>query len=339
MWIGRHPEKVGATGSLPCEPGTISKERETEMKRVALAGLAALVACEEAKPPRACGTVSDQEMNVGIAVTVSVCFEDPEGGEVTLAAVSSQESVAETFVSASRVTVKGVSPGTAVVTVTATDEDGLTGDLEFGVTVPNRPPAVLDTIQDAVLAPGETREWDLRRYFEEPDGQELTYSAAPSDANIVAVTVTGSMLEATGTAEGTAVVTVTATDAMGLSATQEFGVEVTTRRNLDGSWEGLASEDGEELMSFTFTLTETDGRISGTVEAYHFGFDANGSGRVMGRLNGQEVVLDFRLIGDNGMDSEFSYEGEWEGGDRIDGDLQKAGFSEVWPLPLERDDE
>ncbi|MDE2872794.1 MAG: hypothetical protein OXQ94_14025 [Gemmatimonadota bacterium] len=308
------------------------------MKRVVLGGLAALLACGEAQPPRACGTVADQETVVGQTVTVRPCFEDPEGGELTLAAVSSQETVASTVASAGIVTVRGVSPGTAVVTVTATDEDNMTGNLEFRVTVPNRPPAVLDTIPDAVIAPGAVREWDLASYFEEPDGQELTYSASSSDESVVAVTVTGSMLEATGMAEGAAVVTVTATDAMGLSATQEFGVEVTTRL-LGGTWEGTAWRDGEELMSFTFTLAVTDGRISGTVEAYHFGFDANGSGRVMGRLNGQEVVLDFRLVGDNGMDSEFAYNGEWDEADQIDGELRKAGFTEDWPLPLEREDE
>jgi len=308
------------------------------MKRVVPAGVAALVACGEAQPPRACDSVTDQETVVGQTVTVRVCFEDPEGGELTLAAVSSQESVARAVASATTVTVRGVSPGTAVVTVTATDEDGLTGDLDFQVLVPNRPPAVLETIPDAVLAPGAVREWELTRYFEEPDGQDLTYSASSSDASVVAVTVTGSILEGTGVAEGTATVTVTATDAMGLSATQEFGVEVTTRI-LDGSWHGLASEDGEEFMSFTFHIAEVDGRISGTVEAEHFEFQAIGTGTVMGRLNGQEVVLDFRLIGDNGMDSEFAYSGEWDGSDLIDGELRKAGFNVDWPLPLEREDE
>ena len=109
-----------------------------------------------------------------------MCFEDPEGGELALAAVSSQENVPRPVLTATSVMVTGVSPGTAVVTVTATDEDGLTGDLDFKVLVPNRPPAVLDTIPDAVLAPGAVREWDLTSYFEEPDGQELTYSASSS---------------------------------------------------------------------------------------------------------------------------------------------------------------
>ena len=90
-------------------------------------------------------------------------------------------------------------------------------------------------------------------------------------------------------------------------------------------------------MSFTFEITEVDGRISGTVEAEHFEFQATGTGTVMGRLNGREVVLDFRLTGDNGMDSEFAYTGEWDGADLIDGELRKAGFNVDWPLPLERE--
>jgi len=93
---------------------------ETEMKRIVPAGLAVLTACGEAQPPRACGTVPDQETTVGQTVTVHVCFEDPEGGELTFAAVSSPETVATAVASATAVTVRGVSPGTAVVTVTFT---------------------------------------------------------------------------------------------------------------------------------------------------------------------------------------------------------------------------
>lgn len=218
------------------------------MRRATLAGLAILVACGEGQPPQACGTVEDQATGVGQTVTVPVCFQDPEGGALSLAAVSSEETVARTVAGDTAVTVTGISPGTAMVTVTATDGDGMTADLDFGV-------------------------------------------------------------------------------------------EVTAVGNLDGSWHGLASEDGEEFMSFTFEITEVDGRISGSVEAEHFEFQATGTGTVMGRLNDREVVLDFRLIGDNGMDSEFAYAGEWDGLDLIDGQLRKAGFNVDWPLPLEREDE
>jgi len=305
------------------------------MKRAALAGLAALTACGEAQPPLACAAVADQETFVGENVTVLVCFKDPEGGALTLAAVSSQETVASTAVRDTAVTVSGVSPGEAVVTVTATDEDGMTGELDFQVTVPNRPPAVLDAIPDAVLVPGRARTWDLTPYFEEPDGQELEYSAASSDSGVVAVNVTGSMLEAAGVTEGTATVTVTATDAMGLSTTLEFGVEVMTLI-FAGTWEGPAMQDGEPFMYFTFTLTEVDGRISGTVEARHVEY-GSGSGTVMGRLNDTDVVLDFRLIGENGMDSEFYYTGEWDEANHIEGSPRKAGFNIDWPHNLERE--
>ena len=64
------------------------------MKRLTWAALAAMLACGEGGPPRACSTVAEQEANVGNTVTVRPCFEDPEGGAVTLAAQSSAESVA-----------------------------------------------------------------------------------------------------------------------------------------------------------------------------------------------------------------------------------------------------
>ena len=89
------------------------------MKRVLLAGLAVPMACGEGQPPRTCEDVPDQETVVGESVTVTVCFEDPEGGEVTIAAVSSPDTIATAISRTTDVTVPGVSPGNAVVTVKA----------------------------------------------------------------------------------------------------------------------------------------------------------------------------------------------------------------------------
>ena len=76
---------------------------------------------------------------------------------------------------------------------------------------------------------GDALRIDLDALFAASDGGALTYAARSSDPGLVAVHVTGGVLTVASTpdgAEGTATVTVTATDADGLSATRTFEVTV-----------------------------------------------------------------------------------------------------------------
>ena len=76
---------------------------------------------------------------------------------------------------------------------------------------------------------GDALRIDLSDLFAASDGGALTYAARSSDPGLVAVHVTGGVLTVASTpdgAEGTATVTVTATDADGLSATRTFEVTV-----------------------------------------------------------------------------------------------------------------
>ena len=65
-------------------------------------------------------------------------------------------------------------------------------------------------------------------YFEDPDGDVLTYGAASSDAGVARVAVSGDMVTVTGVSAGTATVTVTAGDPGGSTATQAIDITVTT---------------------------------------------------------------------------------------------------------------
>ena len=47
--------------------------------------------------------------------------------------------------------------GEVEITVTATDDEGLSAEQRFAVTVPNRPPQVADTIAAQTLFKGEDR--------------------------------------------------------------------------------------------------------------------------------------------------------------------------------------
>ena len=89
------------------------------------------------------------------------------------------------------------------------------------------PPMTVGTIADMTLKVDQMSTMDMSRYFSHDD--MLTYTAGSSDAMIATATVSGSMLTIEGKMEGTATITVTATDLAGssMSATQTFDVMVT----------------------------------------------------------------------------------------------------------------
>ena len=88
-------------------------------------------------PPEPVGTMPDRTVEAGQTATVdaSAYFSDPDGGALSYAAESSDPRVATADVSGSILSVEATGPGTATVTVTATDPDGLSAEQSFGVVV------------------------------------------------------------------------------------------------------------------------------------------------------------------------------------------------------------
>lgn len=185
------------------------------------------VACGDPQPPITCGTIPDQTLIVSEQVTVEPCFEDPEMGAITLSVESSDPEVVGAAVAGNMVRVQAAYPGTATVTITGTDPDMLTAQVSFGVVVPNRPPLSRGPLPEVIVPPGLEAQVLLSAHFTDPDGQELTYTAESSDAEVSSVEVTADTLSVTGLSLGGATVTVTATDPGGLSATST--AEVTVR--------------------------------------------------------------------------------------------------------------
>lgn len=207
----------------------LNKLGRTPVALALLAG-AFLVACYDPQPPSPCGSIPELTIHVGESATVSACFNDPnEEDMLTFATTSSNPGVATVAGTGNTVTVTAVSPGTAVVTMTATDPEGLMAQQSFRVVVPNRAPAAAGTIEDRELMVGDSATLDVAGYFTEPDGQALTYTAASSDSVRLAASVQGAAVTLAALAKGTVTVTVTATDPGGLTATQTFQVTVPNR--------------------------------------------------------------------------------------------------------------
>ena len=93
----------------------------------------------------------------------------------------------------------------------------------------NRAPVTVGTLPDRTVEMGATLDVDVSQAFSDPDGDTLSYGASSSSPAVAALGVSGSLVTVTPVSEGTAAVTVTATDPGGLRATQSFAVTVTAR--------------------------------------------------------------------------------------------------------------
>ena len=90
----------------------------------------------------------------------------------------------------------------------------------------NRAPVAVETIARQSMEEGQARTLRVASHFEDPDGDDLTFAAASSDAAVATAKATGSNVVLRAKAEGTATVGVTARDPDGLSAELEFTVKV-----------------------------------------------------------------------------------------------------------------
>ena len=154
---------------------------------------------------------------------------DPDGDALTFEASSSDPKVVAAAVSGSALTLTALRRGVATVTVTATDPDGQTATSSFEVVaVPNRAPAAA-RIPPQTVHVGERATVELSAYFTDPDGDALTFEAVSGQPDLVTARVSGSVLTLAALGQGAAAVTVTATDAGGLSASASFEVTVPNR--------------------------------------------------------------------------------------------------------------
>ena len=190
------------------------------------------------RPPVAVDSIAARIIQVDQADTVDVSpsFTDPDGDSLTYAVAVSDSAVVSAAVSGSVVVVTGLAKGEVEVTVTATDDEGLSAEQRFAVTVPNRPPMVADTIPARTLFKDEADTLMLARHFADPDGDALAYAAEASNSGVVALELSAAAgtLTITAVGQGETEVTVTATDPEGLAAVQSFPVTVPNRAPVVG---------------------------------------------------------------------------------------------------------
>lgn len=92
---------------------------------------------------------------------------------------------------------------------------------------PNRPPQVLTTFPDVTdTIPGRRYREPLEGVFGDPDGDPLEITAESSDEAVARAEIVGDSIYVNTVDFGTAIITVTATDPSGLSASTDFAVAI-----------------------------------------------------------------------------------------------------------------
>ena len=228
---------------------------------------------DENEPPVAgpdeAATTEDQAVEIDVLANDA----DPEGGSLRVASVS------PTAHGTARPSANGgvsYTPnpnyhGADRFTYVVADPQGLTTTAVVDVTIApvNDAPAPVGVIPDRRLEEGgDASALDVAEYFEDVDGDVLTYRAASSDPGAVAAAITGTVLTLTPVTYGSATVTVTAADPEGLTAEQAFVVGVTDELARGVVWETLAGMARSHLASARMTLARRASRNAADDESH-----------------------------------------------------------------------
>jgi hypothetical protein len=194
---------------------------------------------------------------------------DPDGEPLTYTASSNNTTNATVSILATTPARLRVSPsttsGAAIITVRGTDAGGLFAQSTFTVSKGNRAPSFVKALRDTTLQFGISSSYDipLDIYFQDPDGDAITYSVFSSNSNAVGAQIlTGpNRLRVTPSATGFSTLTVTARDPSNLSISGSFLVTVKSAPRAIATMNGttvLTNESGTLSYSLTSLFADND---------------------------------------------------------------------------------
>jgi len=254
--------------------------------------------------PEVVNALADLNLTEGFEseeVSLSSVFSDPDGDDLSLVAISGNETVVDVVVTDEVLTILEIGIGTSEVTVTADDGRGGNVSNAFIVTVDpstNNPPALANAIQDQSLEQGfGTQNIALANTFEDADGDNLSFSASSSDDGVVTVDVSGSNLIISEVGVGVSEITVTADDGNGGIADTQFQVEVREA----GTVTSIEDKDLQNRInlypnpastSITLSSDQALDLAKATIEVY----DPAGNKINVDIARGNEVVINLKQV-------------------------------------------
>ena len=187
-------------------------------------------------PPTVANIIADVELENGANTDVDIegTFEDE--GDVDITIANENETIADVIYRSSTETIRiyANAIGTTTVVVTATDNIGQKVHTEFDITVvesapvepTNEPPVFVGSIDEQVLTViSEPPMISLEGLFEDPNGDELMYSAVSDNTTVSTVDLMDEELTVNPLAVGESMITITATDGE-FNVVGEFNVKV-----------------------------------------------------------------------------------------------------------------
>ena len=210
-------------------------------------------------PPAAEDDEATTDEDRALTVDVLANDTDPDGDGLRVESVSPPAHGTTRIASDGGVTYTPAANyhGVDRFTYVVSDPDGLTAEAAVSVTVlsVNDAPVAVGVIPDQPLDEGGVSvDLDLTPFFDDADGDPLTYRAVSSDTDVATVGVAGAVLTLTPVAYGSAMVRVTAEDPDGLTATQTFTVGVDDRLVRAVMSDTLAAMARSHLASARMTL-------------------------------------------------------------------------------------
>ena len=224
-----------------------------------------LAACGEVvvepplEPPVACGAAADVVMYKFGDVMVDVCFKDANVSTLTYDVQSSNPEVITAEMQGVVVTLTAHTIGGSEITVTATNEAGLSGSLPINAAVSNRDPeSCLEQSPPHVALMSEPLV--IPFCFVDPDAHDMTYSVSASDPSIVDLKIRDTTVVVTALARGDVEIEITATDSYKGTGTASLQTQTPNRppegcRDLPLEGQVFVGE----RMEFPFCIRDPDG--------------------------------------------------------------------------------
>ncbi len=244
--------------------------------------------------------------------TLSEHFSDPDGGPADLTygvATSEPETVsADIEGGVLEVTPEDVTePGTATITVTATDKGGLSVSTAFEVAVALKCVINATTIADLSLASGGYKEtYTLTDYFSASNcTDDLSYSGSSDEVGFALADVSSGTLTVTSVGAGTTDITVTATSGTGsnkVSKSINFEVMVTSNQRptvtepFDNVELTLGGKEFDTGLTGRFSDPE-GGPLTFSVEAEDSGVWGQGTPAVTAEITGNRLTVTADFVG------------------------------------------